>query len=232
MIIQDELNKLYDEHTKSRFVRCGIVDEETYNKSRTKVLWLLKDPNDPKEQYRNNDWKPWNLPEQIRINIKEKKWKGRQMWKVVGAMTYGLQQENFPSFLESYDNYESKAPNICKGLKAIAVTNLKKIEGGGSSKQDEIIISAKDDKDLWSEEIRIMAPDLVVCGGTYNFIKGLLKLSKQNIQAGSEYATHYFGGHKCLLLSMYHPAYHISPTLHYAFFKDCIEELRNEKRLP
>ena len=49
-MIQEKLDKLYKKYEGSRFVPCGLVDEKSYKNSRTKVLWLLKDPNDPEEQ--------------------------------------------------------------------------------------------------------------------------------------------------------------------------------------
>ncbi|MCH8011026.1 MAG: hypothetical protein IIA61_03605 [Candidatus Marinimicrobia bacterium] len=229
-MIQEQLDRLYKlkKQGRVRFVNCGLVNEDLYSNARTKVLWLLKDPNDP-EPDDIKDWKPWNLPEQIRVNIKEKYWARRIMWKVVGALTYGMQQSDFPPFRTCYD---SEAMNICNGLGMIGVTNLKKSGGGGSSKNIEILTVAREDIDLWTEEIRIMAPHIVICGGIYGYIKKPLGLFDKLLQAGGRYAIHNFDGHQCILLDMHHPAYRVSVALMFAFFKDCIEELRFKGLIP
>ncbi len=228
-MIQEQLDQLYRPYQSAqvRFVPCGLVDEDLYSKVRTRVLWLLKDPNDP-EPEDINDWAPWSLHEQIRLDVEEKSWTGRIMWKVVGALTYGMQQADFPPYRTSYDN----EANICNGLGMIGVTNLKKSGGGSSSKDDEIRAAAKENIDLWTEEIRIMAPHLVVCGGTYTYITKPLGLIDQLLQVGRRYAVYDFGGHQCVLLDMYHPAYRVSGVLLYAFFKDCILELRTKGLIP
>lgn len=222
-MIQEQLDQLYKPYQSGRahFVPCGLVDEDLYSQARTRVLWLLKEPNDP-------ELITWNLPEQIRVDVREKSWAGRIMWKVVGALTYGMQQSDFPPYRTSYDN----EANICNGLGMIGVTNLKKSGGGSSSKDDEIRAAAKEDVDLWTEEIRIMAPHLVICGGTYTYIKKPLGLIDKQLQVGSRYAVYDFGGHQCVLLHMLHPAYRISGALLYAFFKDCIVELRSKDLIP
>lgn len=236
MMIQEKLNNLYKKEKDPRFVPCGLVDEKSYTKSRTKVLWFLKEPNDPPKENHSNDRIEWTLPKYIIkyiITEPEKNWKNNKMWKVVGALSYGMQQPSFPYFTTSYEE-----DNVCKGLEMIGVTNLKKSGGGGSSKQDKIKIAVEDDsnKKLWTEEIRIMAPDLVICGGTYGYIKDLLSFSEVDlpIQSGwyKYYAVKNLGTHQCTFLDFYHPAYRISPALLYAFFKDCVQELRNKKRFP
>ena len=228
-MIQEQLNMLYQPclSSRTRFVPCGLVNEGLYTKSRTKVLWLLKDPNDPEPKV-GEKWRQWNLPEWILVDIAEKKWGGRTMWKVVGALTYGMQQNSFPPYCVSYENED----HICDGLRMIGVTNLKKTGGGSASKNEEIHAAANDDVDLWTEEIRIMAPHLVVCGGTYWYIKQPLGLLDKRLQVGSTYAIYDFNGHECVLLDMFHPEYRISCVLHYSFFKDCILELRANGLIP
>ena len=99
--ITEELNNLYNRDSEKikNMVKGGVVNEGKYLESRNKVLWLLKEANTSE---------PFPLVEQIKINIDEKSWQGRIMWKVVGALTYGLQQENYPSFEESYHNIGSQ----------------------------------------------------------------------------------------------------------------------------
>lgn len=136
-MIKEELTILYESKKNhiERFVPCGLVDEDKYNAARLKVLWILKEPNDDLETYKkNNDiWKPWNAPEQVneQIQISEKgikrNWSGLVMWKIVGSLSYGVQFDPMPPFVESYEE-----DNICKGLAKIGFTNLKKMVVGVS----------------------------------------------------------------------------------------------------
>lgn len=92
-----------------------------------------------------------------------------------------------------------------------------------------ILDTAKECKELWIKEIEIMKPDLIVCGGTYNFIKGPLRLTDIQLGTGGRFAKLF--DRNCIIIDMNHPAYRISPVLFYAFFKDCILEIRNKHQL-
>ena len=227
-MIQEQLDQLYQPYlkNKSRFVPCGLVDEDCYDKSDTKAIWLLKEPNDITEG--DEEWKQWNLIEEIRADINMREWGKGTMWKVIGALAYGMQQKSYPSYRTSYENKN----HISDGLMTIGVTNLKKTGGGGSSISEEIHESVQTEIDLWTEEIRIMAPHIVVCGGTFFYIEKPLGLEPRPLQVGGRYAKHKINGHECVLVDVPHPAYRVSGVLHYSYFKDCIQELRAESLIP
>lgn len=53
----------------------------------------------------------------------------------------------------------------------IAVVNLKKSNGVSTSTEKDIIRYAKDDREYLLEELTLLAPDIIVCGGTFDLCK-------------------------------------------------------------
>ncbi|WP_078543531.1 hypothetical protein [Litchfieldia alkalitelluris] len=206
MSINEKLADLYSKWTTSdHFVSGGVVDEEKYHSSKVKVLMLLKEVNDP---YQTENW---SLVDLIQDQIQLKR--NFPVWKRAGEWNYGL-QHNWPYYVEASQNF-------AEGLSSIATTNLKKSGGTGESNMEDIMTHAKEQLDLWTQEIEIMKPDLVICGGTYSIVAELLALQNQVSPAGTNYGK----ALNTTFIDFYHPAYRISPKVLYAYFKETIHSI-------
>ncbi len=132
------------------FAMDGIIDETLWHSAPRKVLYLLKETN--------------NFRSDLRILVKE------NPWKVIGHWTYALcnvQNGNLPSFSDA-DNNHNEFCNMS------AILNLKKETGSSSADNDEVRRIAERDKELILEQLEIINPDIVVCGGTFHLIKDIL----------------------------------------------------------
>ena len=217
MNINEQLNYLYQRHEKEskQLVKGGLINEGEYLASKIKVVSLLKEPNDPPKDGRIN----WSLPEDLKKNIDNKHFKGRQMWKIIGTWIYAMQNQ-FGYYKDIYSNNTA-----IEGLKYLGVTNLKKSGGGANSNNNIIYEDAKRSKILWTEELKIMAPDIVMCAGTYGIISEIIDLSdNQWLKSGVRYGLSPELP-KMLFVDFYHPGYRVRPYMMYAYLKEAFKEL-------
>ncbi len=129
------------------FAKDGIIDETAWNDAPRKVLFLLKDTN--------------ACPQDFRAVVRG------NPWKVVGHWAYGIQnveQHHIPSFAEAEGSFEAACA-------ASAIVNLKKQPGTSSSNLLEVEAAARADLCLIREELAIIEPEVIVCGGTFRIVK-------------------------------------------------------------
>ncbi|MEK3720580.1 hypothetical protein [Paenibacillus sp. FSL H8-0034] len=202
MSINSKLSDLYHQYIKpdEHFVAGGVVDEADYENANVKVLMLFKEVND-KGQKEN-----WSLVDLIQQQLNDQSF--LPMWKRVGEWNCGL-QVGFPQ-------YSTASYNMNLGLQWLATTNLKKSGGGGQSNYAVIREHAINNVVLWTSEIEIMKPELVICGGTFEIVKEVLGLhttvSPSGKQVGKALSTTF--------VQFYHPMYRISPNVLYSHFKE------------
>ena len=132
-------------------VRDGTVDADEYARSPVKLLFVLKEVNDP-------GGGGWDLRQFLRDG-------GRgSTWNTVTRWVEGIQR--LPcivpwSELSTVDNDRRK-----RVLRKIAVVNLKKEPGGGTADHDGLRAAAQRDRKFISAQLSLYAPDYVICCGT------------------------------------------------------------------
>jgi hypothetical protein len=151
----DKLNDLFFSWRKTReeysdkFVLDGIINENCWNEAQKKVLFLLKEPNKDTSDFRTE--------------VK------RGPWPVPGCWAYGLmnsRSDRIVPFEEANADHNRRQACI-----ASAIMNLKKTPGGGSSRPGIIEEYSKHDSQYIVEEIKIIDPDIIVCGGTFQVFR-------------------------------------------------------------
>lgn len=170
------MDALYRRYYGDRYrdiVLCGLVDEAIYESTTPKVVFILKEP--------HSDHKGWSIPCELNRNVLNHS-KGAPLehefmrtWRQAGVWAY--------SVIHGFGSYSNLKADlfVAAGLKAIGMTNLKKTGGGASSSFTEISGCASAEKDLWQEEIRVMNPDLIVCGYTYWLVQKNLGLAVHHL---------------------------------------------------
>jgi hypothetical protein len=152
----DLLNELFDEWRlklgvkNDKFSEDGIIEEDKWKQAHRKILFLLKETND--------------CPGDFRENCK------KDPWPVLGYWAFGLQhvREHYvPPFTSAKEGY-------AESFRSSALVNLKKRPGKGSSEPVVIEQATRDDKDLIAEELQIIRPEVIVCGGTWPFVENAL----------------------------------------------------------
>ena len=207
-MVNQALDSLYRSHFGSEcdtIVRGGIVDEQVYRNTRPRIVFLLKEPNEP-----NPKQCGWSMPEELHKTIRNYSSANAPLdpglmctWRQAGVWAY--------SIIYGFDSYSALKNDrfVAKGLQAVGMINLKKT--GGRSRVDEKEISrfAAQQKELWQKEIELTAPDLIICGKTYEDVKKNLGLERWKLGVVNDqlyyYSIYEVPDVKCVILDFWHP---------------------------
>lgn len=210
-----ELNKLFrewqDEFEFGIFCKDGIVDEENYGKGIPGVVFLLKDANvriqEEADVCRNlldtaNGEQPFG-----------------KMWKVICMWTKILENPAL-RYSECCINGTDIDDSIKEYLKKIAVVNVCKEHGNGVNEHEEIDAKVAGAVewyyDYTKKELDIIDPELVICCGTYPFIKKAYSVCDKTLPSGARY----FIKDSKIFLEMCHPANRLRYSMLFAYFKE------------
>lgn len=202
----EQLNKLFQQWkkeipgNKGCFISDGIINEHEYNNAKTKILFLTKEPNSPNKE----EWdfrQVWN--EQVRYIFASR----------ISEWTYGL-LDGFKPY--STIKYEEKLAAI----KKIALMNIKKVGGGGSSNEIEILAHLKTNMALLNRQIEIINPELIILGVSWDSIKSNLIKNTKWEDSGYNVDLCNWNGKK--VIDFYHPSSRIVPAASYSLLQNII----------
>ena len=151
MTIVEREEELFREWEKRResFVPDGAVSEQDYLKSCPQIAFILKETNDPGDDF--------DLRQFLRDG-------GRwQTWDNVARWVHGIR--NLPSECDwsFYENLDERFRR--EMLRSIVAMNLKKSPGGSSTDSADLRTVAEDDAADIQKQYAIYDPDITICGG-------------------------------------------------------------------
>lgn len=134
-----------------RFVPDGAVCAETFESTDTRIVFLLKEVNDP-------DGGNWDLREFLRDGGRGATWNNVTRW------TKGLLA--LPQLLPWGDLEHIDKEARIGTLRNIAAVNLKKVPGGGGADVDVLRDFARRNREYLRRQLELYRPSLIVgCGG-------------------------------------------------------------------
>lgn len=189
-------------HKDAVFIKDGIINIDKWlAPGNKKILLFLK------EAYgENNDWDLCDLI----CN----KWKGPKfkIWWTVSYWLYALQKTTkdfIPLMPSNKDEYGQ-----CKELLfSSAVVNIKKSSGKSASDVDDLKNYWDSDKDLVLDQVAMINPDIILCGGTMEFIKP--EWEEQGVIERVENTEWIYEVGNRLVIDYWHPASQLSQQLCY-----------------
>lgn len=185
------------------FISDGIVNEKVWhNIQNKKILYVLK------EAYGENE--DWNLVEWLsKVKPSSSVWKRDIEW------TYGIHNTNGERIAKySSDIYRNNTDLFSQ----IAVVNLKKSGGKSSSDYGEIEAYAQSDNVEIKKQLELIAPDIIVCGSTFQPLNHIYDSMICPKGAGCDnwfYFTDIISGHQTLVIDYYHPANYYPSLVNY-----------------
>lgn len=181
------------------FVEDGVICQGSWSQAKRKVLFLLKEPNGYKGEHG-----PLNelLRKAATINPGSSMW-DRPTFHNIGRWTYGLL--NYSHHVPAYQD----ANKACKtAVLECAYINIKKSSGGARSTK-AVAMHAEKYAEFLRRQVELIAPDIVVCGGTYSILKehvypNMLKISSRIHKNGD-----------LILINAFHPGCRIKREMVY-----------------
>jgi hypothetical protein len=198
---------------RPRFVKDGAVDADAYRTSSPKLLFVLKEVNDP-------DGGDWDLRQFLRDGGRPRTWNNATRW-VEGVRC--LHQDDISwEKLKEIDKERRR-----HALRSIVVINLKKSPGGRTSVPDDLEKIAAEDEIFLKKQFSLYEPDIVICCGTNEiFYRHVLVLDHppewKSTHRGIEF--HEFKPRK-FVVSFSHPEARIAGNLLYYGLIDALREI-------
>lgn len=208
MTRNERLNILFDNWESSnadylgKFKRDGIIDEVKFLKSDPKILFITKEPNDPKQN--SGDYRNW-WKEGVKYSFSNR----------IAEWSYGI-LNNFPE----YDVIRKNQDLLNESMLKIAFMNIKKIGGNGSSNFKTIMSHLDMNYDFLYEEINIIEPDIIITGLTWKETREKLFPNVIWMNSGYDIAI---GRHKnAKVIDFYHPSSRTAPSASYSLLQNII----------
>ncbi len=152
--IEQNENELFAKWSKSKksFIKDGIIDEDCWNESNRKIIFVLKEANDKS----GNSW-----------DLREFLFEGgrRQTWNNIARWVYGIRNLNKEIKWKEISkiSYEFRKEQ----LQTICAINLKKVPGGHTTKNNELYVESHSDSDYLKKQFEIYSDvDLIICCGS------------------------------------------------------------------
>ncbi len=204
----EQLNQLFDEWEQTvseyqgKFVRDGIINEQFYETASPKILFIAKEPNNPKQDA--GDFREW-WKEEIAYTFSYR----------LSEWSYGL-LNNFPQ----YDDIWTKKGSALKAIQNIAFMNIKKSGGGGNSEYDRMIEHVKMNFNFLHRQIDIISPDIIITGTSWNELRDGLFPNIKWTKSGYDILI---GKHNnAKVIDYYHPSSRTAPAASYSLLQNII----------
>ena len=215
MTITEKENLLFGEWCKNRegFVSDGLVDEVSYLNSDLKVMFVLKEVNDP-------GGGNWDLREFVREGGRPQTWDNITRW-VKGI-------RNLPSELKWNELSEITETMRRDILRSICAINLKKSPGGHTTDNQSLWKVSSNDKDFVRKQFSLYKADIVIgCGSvTTDLLYSLVDFGTDPIWMMTTRGIWY---HEYLprkfVVSYAHPAARVADCLLYYGLIDALREI-------
>jgi hypothetical protein len=204
----DKIDAKFKALYPDRLITDGIIDIESFNRAKRKILWILKEANNPEPI-------SWSLREFILNYLKDYKY-----W----AHTFGLPCQISWAVLNGIEDLNKVpcAKDITDAMWQVAVINIKKT--GGTNRADGRVIKQSYDRDkaLIREQIEAIGPDIIInCSGIWDILTDF-KTKGEISHIDSFRRAAYKDG---VIINAYHPAQ--KRLSHRAYFKniwDCLKQ--------
>lgn len=154
------------------FVVDGILDEVSWQSANPKIMFLLK------ESHISSNWYLIKgNPIDVTKATNPKNIHNIFRWNHL--IKSAVSKNKLPDFLES----QQALIELIKDdhmIRDIAYVNIKKCLGGSTSNSGDIRFFAEKDKGFLCEQISSINPDIILCGGTFEFYKTIFSNSILN----------------------------------------------------
>lgn len=205
----DDLFKKWSDETQfsnGNFFRDGIINEDSYNKQKKRILFIAKEPNYENHTDKIKDFRiQWNnaMPDY-------------KIAKRIAILSHGI--------LNDFPAYNTIKPSN-EDLKKIAFMNIKKSSGGSVSKfvDFEEFVKTKKFIEYIRNEIEIIQPDLILLGLTWDTVRN--KIFHDCKWEESGLGVEYTKINRTTIIDYYHPSSMIPANVDYYYLKTVLEKI-------
>lgn len=237
-MINEQIAKLLEDHrilfNGEPISFDGVVDEHVYLSSKIRTAFLLKDVNGLETvtnidgtksiQMMKNDWPDYM--DWLKSQATSQTEKLYKTWPNVCLWIEALKNDNY-NYTECLNTWGTfDASRLRANLLEISIINLKKTPGGGSSNSDDVLAATIYGKELLKEEITIVDPQLIICGGTFHFAKILFNIDDTQVSLLPSGASYFIIDNR-IYLEFVHPMwFNVDQKILFAYAKSVFSDVK------
>ncbi len=203
----EQLDQLFEEWLNDMpdyqgFKKDGINNETLFEKAKRRILFITKEPNDPKQK--EGDYRNW--------------WKKGLKYTFshrIAEWSYGILND-FPP-IEQIQKDKEGYKNV---IFQIAFMNVKKSGGGGNSKYEIIEEHLIKNKQNLIKQIEIINPEIIILGLTWKRIRNMLFDTVQWKSSGYHIPIGKFNNAK--VIDFYHPSARNAAAASYSLLENVV----------
>ena len=208
MTKKEQLNKLYTKWEaetpdyQGKFIKDGINNDDFYFKASTKILFLTKEPNNPKQEA--GDFREW-WKEGLKYTFSHR----------LAEWSYGILND-FPEYEQMWHDKEW----FKKAIFQVAFMNIKKVGGKGQSNCAEMEKHLTQNKKWLLKQIEIIEPEIIITGLTWKKLRNQLFDNVEWKNSGYNIAIGKFNNAK--VIDFYHPSSRNAAAASYSLLENVI----------
>lgn len=214
MGIMEQQKQIFDElrHSNPGIIDDGVSDEEQYTSAKYRIMYVLKEV---------NGGSGWSLCDHLLSGGRDREhdptWDNIARWS---EGIFSLPLELTWSQLEK--NCQNRREKI---LPKICAINVKKTSGGHTSDEKEVYNAALSHADILNRQLKLYAPDIVVCCGTEGaFVAACFRNRKIEWKMTAR-GVWYFQENAMTVISFSHPAARVKDNYLYYALIDAVREI-------
>lgn len=160
--------------TDESIIQDGIINLAKYNESSIKLLWVLKEPH----CVNGGGWDMREfLSDPLNLTHRTDDFKWKKTYKLLMLCSWGILKD-FQSWEKSLEDWNTiGSEKMLEVLNSIAYINLKKTPGAEKSIPSQIQKGFHANKELILLQIKAYEPDIIICGGTFHFMRSIMEES-------------------------------------------------------
>ncbi len=188
---------------KNKFVKDGILNEDLYNTAKHKILFITKEPNNPKQE--SGDFREW--------------WKDELYYTFsyrIAEWSYGILND-FPE----YDIIWKTNGLAHNAIQHISLMNIKKNGGGGNSEYLRMMEHAKMNYKFLQRQLEIISPEVIILGTSWKELRNEVLPNITWKDSGYGIDIGRYGESK--VIDFYHPSSRNAPAATYCLLQKIIE---------
>ncbi len=203
----------------------GIYSAEEYLNSSCRILWVLKEPYDDFDETGKPVGGGWSFADGFEHPLNFAYGKTGSM---VTYVSYGLLHNYLWNEIDSV----SKNPEVANCVQEIAYINLSKMPAYTTTSYSELWRKLDNWVEIVLEQIRIFEPQVVIFGGTFNYLRQNLIDDSLGIAPEVEGFAKCYDLGNCLYIDTCHPGARLSGADQEKYANSIIESVRKWKAKP
>lgn len=214
-----EMKQRIDEPENERlFISDGVMQIDEYFSKEIRLAWIIKEAYEEKDGT-GGGWSYFDLYDKANFDITN-----HSLFRKIIKTSYSIHNDFIKG--ENMDEIDFEMKQI---IKKVAIINTQKLPAKNYSRTNgkDLKESINKYSDLLERQLKLINPNVIIFGGTFQYYKDLLKFEDSEIVKGN---VKYISKGDKLYIDAYHPSYwQISEEEYVNYIASVVEKWKSNK---